>query len=332
MSFAESISLRETKRPVVSIVSPVYRAATLVDVLVKEISNALAITTLQYEIILIDDGSPDNSWQAIADCAARDRHVVGIKLTRNFGQQQAITAGIEYAQGDYIVVMDCDLQDDPEFIPSLVERAKEGFDVVYTRKNRREYGTIRNALTHVFYSIFHTIGDVPGVNAYINGYVLITRRVAQKYLELKDCHRDFLMLIQWLGFRSVSVDVIHRERYAGGSSYSFKKLLKHALSLITIHSKTLLMWAIAVGFLYVVGAIIYTTYLIIGYFSHGYRPGWASTMVAIIASTGFILLGIGVLGIYLGHIFDQTRARPLYIVQQTLNTEAQLRDLNSDPS
>lgn len=308
-----------TSPPLLSIVSPVYRAAEIVPVLVQRILvSALAITN-DFEIILVEDGSPDDSWLCICAACATEPRVKGIKLTRNFGQQNAITAGLAHAQGAYVVVMDCDLQDDPYYMSELVARSREGYDVVLTCRQKREYSRLRNGITHVYYKWIQLTGDLPQADARINGYSLISRRVVDAYLRMADYHRDFLMLVQWMGFKHVVITVEHSPRFAGKSSYTWAKLIQHALAMITAHSKALLKISIAIGFLYVVTAFFTSAYLIGNYLVHGYHADWASTMVLLLASTGLILLAIGIVGIYIGNIFDQVRGRPPYLIQEMVN-------------
>ena len=305
--------------PALSIVSPVYLAEAIVPSLVEKIKEAASCATERFEIILVEDGSPDNSWAAMERESAKDKRVIAIKLTRNFGQQCAITAGITFAKGECLIVLDCDLQDDPAFIPQLYAAFKAGHDVVFTRKNTREYGLVRNAITRGFYLLLRVSGDLPNVDPRINSYCLISRRVAEAYLALGDYHRDFLMLIQWMGFKQTVIPVKHASRHSGESSYTWGKLVRHAIATITAHSKAFLNFSIGLGFLYVAVAFVASTYLVVSYFLHGYRAGWASTMVMILASTGIMLLAIGTAGIYIGNIFDQVRRRPLFLVQEKRN-------------
>lgn len=302
-----------------SIVSPVYQAAAIVPLLVKRIVVAAAGATPAFEVILVDDGSSDASWDRISECCERDPRVQGVKLTRNFGQHNAITAGLAVARGQFVIVLDCDLQDDPRYIPALLHKAREGYDVVLTSKRTREYDRLRNWTALGFYRVLAALGELPKVDPHINGYSLISRRVVEAYLGLNDYHRDYLMLVEWMGFHQAVLLVDHSPRHAGKSSYTLAKLLRHAVAAITAHSKALLKASIALGFLYVLVALVAMAYLVVGYFIHGYRAGWASTMVLILGSTGLMLLAIGVLGIYIGHILDQVRARPLYLVQKHLN-------------
>lgn len=308
-----------TSPPLLSIISPVYGAAEILPVLVQRILLSALEVTSDFEIILVEDGSPDDSWRRILALCATEPRVKGIQLTRNFGQQNAITAGLAHAQGAYVVVMDCDLQDDPRYISTLIARAREGYDVVLTCRQKREYSRLRNGITHAYYKLMQLTGDLPRVDASINGYSMISRRVVDAYLSIADYRRDFLMLVQWMGFKHAEIAVEHSPRYAGESSYTWAKLIRHAVDTITAHSQALLKVSVAIGFAYVIAAMCATTYLVVSYFVHGYRAGWASTMVLLLASTGLILLSIGIVGIYIGSIFDQVRGRPSYLVQEMVN-------------
>lgn len=304
-----------------SVVAPVFLSAELVSQFVGKTSQAVQRVTTEYEIILVDDGSPDDAWHQILKSCAADRRVRGVRLTRNFGQQNAITAGLVHAQGRRVVVMDADLQDDPEDIPTLVARADEGFEVVLTRKKTRSYSALRNSVTLTYYRIFNLLADIPAGDGHIGGYSLISRRVVDAYLKLPDYQRDYLLLIRWMGFPASVVEVEHAHRPLGRSAYTPLRLARYALQALTSHSTMLLRLAVAIGFGYVAVALAGIVYLVVGYFTQDYRPGWASTVVLILGSTGTILMAIGVLGIYLGNVFDQVRGRPWFLVNETANVE-----------
>lgn len=316
-------------KPTLSVVTPVYCAEEIVGMLVERIIEKAQCVTDDFEVILVDDGSLDGSWERIIGACSCDARIKGVRLTRNFGQQNAITAGLAYARGNYVIVMDCDLQDDPQYIPELVNKAREGYDVVLTRRQTRAYGWSRNLVTGIFYRILKLTGDLPVVDSNLHGYSLVSRRVVEAFMRLEDYQRDYLMLVQWMGFRQSILPVEHATRFAGTSSYTWAKLIRHATAAISCHSKSLLKLAIAFGFAYMTAATAFAVYLVVSYFVHGYRAGWASTMVIILASTGVILLAIGVEGIYLGNIFDQVRRRPLFLVQQTLNQSPLSQDQES---
>lgn len=304
---------------VLSVVSPVYRAGPIVDELVARIAESAALVSGQFEVILVDDGSSDDSWERIAAAAARDPRVRGIRLARNFGQHVAITAGVANASGDYVIVMDCDLQDDPRFIPALVARAREGFEVVVTRRAARRHPWLRNATAELFFRTFNLLSDGQLANRSTGGYSLLTRRVAEAYLRVGDVHRHHLLILGWLGYRQGIVDVEHGRRRSGASTYTFGRLVRHALEGITSHSTRLLRITVGVGFVYVAAAAAGMGYLLVSYYLHGFRAGWASTIVLLLGSTGLILMAIGIVGIYIGNIFDQVRARPLYLIGDSRN-------------
>ena len=304
-----------------SIVSPVYLSAELVPLLVDRVMAAARGVSENFELILVDDGSPDEAWGRILAACATDCRIRGVRLTRNFGQQNAITAGLIHARGQRVIVMDADLQDDPSYIPALLARAEAGYEVVLTRKKTREYGALRNGITLFYYKIFNTLADVPAGDGHIGGFSLISRRVVDAYLKLPDYQRDYLLLVRWMGFRTSVLEVTHAVRPAGRSSYTPLRLARYALQSLTSHSTALLRLAVAIGFAYVVVAAMGIVYLVVGHFNQSYRPGWASTVVLILGSTGTILMAIGVLGVYLGNIFDQVRGRPWFLVGETANLE-----------
>jgi len=308
--------------PKLSIVSPVFRAAPIVEELVRQVVAGSTLVTADFEIVLVDDGSPDNSWAAIVAAAAKDQRVRGIRLSRNFGQHRDISAGLANSRGEHVVVMDCDLQDDPAYIPALVEKARQGFDVVLARRAKWKHSWIRNLTAGIFFRVFNTLTDRQAADSGIGGYSLINRKVVESYLRIGDVHRHYLLILGWMGFKTAAIPVEHRQRLAGRSSYSFGKLISHALEGITSQSTKLLRISVGLGFAYFIAAIVGVIYLLVSYYLHGFRAGWASTFVLLLGSTGLILMAVGILGIYIGNIFDQVRARPLYLIQESCNFDA----------
>ena len=305
--------------PMLSIVSPVYGSAGIVAPLVERIVAAVAPLTAEFEIVLVEDGSPDDSWAQIAAVASREPRVRGLRLARNFGQHAAITAGLAHTRGEYVVVMDCDLQDDPAYIQALLAKAREGFDIVLTRKANRRHARHRNLGARGFAAVFTLLSGHRQADPQVGGYSILSRQVVDAFLQIKDVHRHYLLILGWLGFRTTVVPVEHKPRHSGRSSYTFRRLLRHALEGITSQSTLLLKFAVGIGFIYFCSSVAGATYLCISYFLHGFRAGWASTVVLLLASTGLILMAIGILGIYIGNIFEQVRNRPLYLVQDRIN-------------
>lgn len=304
-----------------SIVSPIYRAEACIDELYQRLTAVLRHLPGAYEIILVEDGSPDQSWERIKHLAAQDSHVVALQLSRNFGQHNAIAAGLSASRGQYTVVMDCDLQDPPEVIPQLLEQAKAGVDIVYTRHTIRVDSTFKQRTSRVFFfivNILSPLSAVPGQGS----FSLISRQVVDEYLRVTDVHSHYLSVLHWLGFRSTCVDVAQAERFAGASSYSLSKLVSHALNGITSHSTRLLHISTGMGLLFALLAVLQILYLVYRKWIHSIGvEGWASLMVVTWLVGGAILFSLGVIGLYLGRMFEHTRHRPLFVVREQINGE-----------
>ena len=309
------------KNPYISIVSPVYRADKIVDELIKRIVEEVIKVTDDFEVILVEDGSPDNCWEKIKRNCAEDSRVKGIRLSRNFGQHFAITAGIEKAKGDCIVVIDCDLQDDPKYIPEMYNKIKEGYDIVYTFKEERKHSYFKNITATLFNLVFNYLLENKNIQSHknIGAFSMISRKVADAFNSYNDFHRHYLMVLRWLGFKSCYLLVEHKERFSGTSSYTFSKLLKHAIDGITSQSDKLLRIFVNIGLIVSSLSFLSIMFIVILYFVQGFMSGWASLIVVLLFSTGIILTGIGVLGIYLGKTFEQTKNRPKYLIDEIIN-------------
>lgn len=308
-------------KPYLSIVSPVYGAEKIANELVKRIIEEAANITNDFEVILVEDGSPDNCWQQIQNNCAADNRVKGIKLSRNFGQHYAITAGIEKAKGDYIVVIDCDLQDDPKYIPEMYKKINEGYDIIYTFKKERKHSFLKNIMANLFNIIFNYLTENKNMQLHKNvgAYSMISRKVANAFNTYNDYHRHYLLVLQWLGFKSFYLPIVHKERFSGKSSYTFSNLFKHAIDGITSQSDKLLRVFVNLGLVVSSLSFLSILIIIILYFLNGFMSGWASLIVVLLFSTGIILTGIGVLGVYLGKTFEQTKNRPKYIIDEIIN-------------
>lgn len=305
-----------------SIVSPVYRAEACIDELYHRLTTVLQNLPAPYEIILVDDGSPDQSWERIKHLATHDAHLVALQLSRNFGQHNAIAAGLSASRGQYTIVMDCDLQHPPELIPQLLAQAANGgVDIVYTRHRMRVDSTFKQRTSRVFFltmnllsPLFATFGQ--------GSFSLISRQVVDEYLRVADVHSHYLSVLHWLGFRSVCVEIKQKERFAGVSAYSLSKLVSHALDGIAAHSTRLLHISTAMGLLFAGFAILQIGYLVYRKWMHAIGvEGWASLMVVLWLVGGAILFSLGVIGLYLGRMFEHTRHRPLFIVREQINGE-----------
>lgn len=302
----------------ISVVSPVYKAEKIVDELVKRISEEVSQITVDYEIILVEDCGGDKSWERIVENCKNNIRVKGIKLSRNFGQHYAISAGLMEATGNIIVIMDCDLQDDPAHIRKLYEEFKKGYDVVFTKRIARKHSLFKSLTAKIYNSLFALFAD-KNYDLNAGSLTMISRRVRDEFAKLKDQDRLYIQLIKWIGFSSTYVSVEHRERYEGKSTYSISKLFFTAIQGWTSYSDKLLRLSVYGGMLISLITLLVGIYIVLSYFMKSFQPGWPSLIVAILFSTGLILMSIGIAGIYIGKIFDQTKARPLYIIENKIN-------------
>jgi len=309
------------KTPIISIISPVYKAEKIVSELVRQIERAVSKITLEYEIILVEDFSRDHSWDEILKICKQNSKIKGIKLSRNFGQHYAISAGVAKSNGDNVILMDCDLQDNPEDIIKLFEKRKEGFDIVFTKRKNRKHGLIKSLNSYLYNKLFSFFSEKKyDINA--GSLVLFTRRVAIEFNKLEDKDRLYLQILKWLGFKSVTIEIEHRNRYEGKSSYSFIALIKLGIQGLTSHSDKLLRLSIYIGLSLSFVSFILGIFIILRYFFYKLLPGWPSIIVTILFSTGLILLSNGIMGIYIGKIFEQSKKRPLYIIEEEININA----------
>ncbi len=307
--------------PVLSIVSPVYNSERIIDELIKRIREEAVKITPNYEIILVEDCGPDNSWKKIIENCEKHPEVIGIKLSRNFGQHFAITCGLDQAKGDYVIVMDCDLQDNPKYFTDLISKAENGYDIVFTLKKSRKHSFLKDLFAHFFNVIFNYLieYDFAKGNALVGSYSLLSRKAVNAYRQFGDYQRHYLMVLRWIGFRHTYLVIEHEKRYEGKSSYNFSKLIKHALNGITSNSDKLLRINIGIGLTLSLLSFLGIAVIIVMYFIKGLLSGWASLIVTILFSTGVLLTSIGILGLYLGKTFEQTKNRPKYIIDKIIN-------------
>ena len=307
--------------PEITVLSPVYMGEQSVPELVDRVRAAVERVTKDYEIVLVEDGSPDGSWRCIEAACRSDHRVKGIRLSRNFGQEYALTAGLAAARGRYVAVLDCDLQDDPIFIPDLYQAAQNGFDIIYTRKQWRQHPTLRNGLGQLFHIVFNALVTNAEFrsNKLVGNYTLLSRRAVDAFLAFKEYHRHYLCVVRRLGFPATYIDIEHRVRPYGTSSYSIARRLRVTIDIITSETDRLLYLSMGVGMGLVAIAFVAAIYVAIGYFVHGYSEGWASVVDLILVSAGAVLMLLGAIGVHVGKIFEQTKSRPLYVVRDTLN-------------
>ena len=309
------------QNPYISIVSPVYLAEEIVDELVRRLIEEISKITDNFEIILVEDGGPDQSWQKIEENCKIDERVKGIKLSRNFGQHYAISAGLRESSGDYVVVMDCDLQDNPKYIPELLRKSKEGYDIVYTMQRIRKHGKLKNAFAGLFHKLFNWLVGNKNLHSsrQVGAFSLLSQKVVDAFCSFNDYHRHYLSILRWLGFSKTHITIDHEKRYKGQTSYTFQKLTSLAIDGIISQTEKFLRLSIYSGFVFALLGFISIIYILARYFATGFQSGWASTTVLIIFSTGLILISLGIIGVYIGKIFEQTKGRPLYLIDKKIN-------------
>lgn len=307
--------------PYISVVIPVYKAENCLLELYKRLKNALEEITTDFEIIFVEDCGGDNSWEIIKELINQDNRIRGIRFSRNFGQHYGITAGLDHCAGDWVVVMDCDLQEPPEDIPRLYEKAQEGYDIVVGRRINRQESVAKKLFSNAFYKLFNYLADTK-IDSAIANLRIMSREVVDSFNKMNEQLRNFDGMIKWLGFKTAYLDFVHAERYAGDSSYSFSKLFRLAFNCIVSFSDKPLKLSIKLGFFMFVSSILYGSFLIYKRIAWGVAiEGWTSVMVSIYLIGGLVFLNLGILGFYIGRIFDESRRRPLYIIKETKNID-----------
>lgn len=305
----------------ISVVIPVYGCKAALPELHRRLVDTFEDMGKVFEIILVDDACPQNSWEEIEKTCARDARVHGLRLSRNFGQIAAITAGLDVSCGEWVVVMDCDLQDRPESIKDLYEKAQEGYDVVFAQRQNRKDSGITLFFSKAFYRVYDYFTDGNYDNT-ISNFSISRRIVIDNYCRMREHNRAYTIFIKWLGFKQTSIPLEADERFEGESSYNFKKKLDLAVSIITAQSDKPLRFAVKAGLLIALLAFVFLIYLLISHFVRSdLAVGWTSTVGAVFLMGGLLLAAVGVTGIYIGNIFTETKNRPLYVIAEHLNDE-----------
>lgn len=306
----------------ISVVVPVYGCRAALPELHRRLVATLEGMDKSFEIVLVNDACPQGSWGEIEKLCTIDERVVGVNLSRNFGQIRAITAGLDKSRGDWVVVMDCDLQDRPESISRLYEKAQEGFDVVFARRIARKDTGLTKLLSRSFYKVYEYFTDGAYDSSLCN-FSISRRIVIDNYCRMREHNRAYTMFIKWLGFRQTAIDLEGDKRFEGKSSYDFRKKMKMASELITAQSVKPLKFAISVGFLFAFVSFCVILFLIIRHLLDPVNAlvGWTSTVAFILLMGGLNLVAVGVVGLYVGNIFTESKNRPLYVVAEVLNRE-----------
>lgn len=306
---------------VISIVSPVYKAEKIIPTLVSRIEKSVSPITNDYEIILVEDGGPDNSWNVIDQIAKSNTKVKGIKLSRNFGQHYAITAGLDHAKGEWVIVMDCDLQDQPEEIPKLYNKALEGFHVVLARREERQDNMFKIFGSWVFHKTLSYLTGKDHDSAVAN-FGIYHKKVIKNVCSMRESIRYFPTMVHWVGFKQTKIDVKHASREDGKTSYNLKRLINLALDIILAYSDKPIRLTIKAGLIISVFSLLAAFTMIIRYFGGLIEvSGYASLIVSIWFFSGLIIMTLGTLGLYIGKTFEGVKNRPIYIIEKNANNE-----------
>ena len=304
-----------------SIVVPVFNEVDVLEEFYRRVKRIIA--EWDAEVLFVDDGSEDGSREILLDFAQRDPRVKVIGLSRNFGHERASTAGLRYASGDAVVLIDADLQDPPEVIPQMVEKWKAGYDVVYgVRQERLGETSFKRVTSHIFYRVLNLLADVP-IPEHVGDFRLMTRRAVDAMNRMGEYRRFVRGMVAWLGFRQVGVPYIREPRYKGRTKYSFGKLWHLSIEAVVAYSEKPLKVGTRIGLVVAVLGFVAAIRTVVIKLSHptAIIPGWTSVFVAILCLGGLNLLVMGIVGAYVGRILDEVRGRPLYLVEYTRNME-----------
>jgi polyisoprenyl-phosphate glycosyltransferase len=306
-----------------SVVVPVYGCADCLGALHDRLTHSVSQVAENYELVFVDDRSEDDGWSVLQRLARSDPHVRAFRLSRNFGQDAAITAGLTAARGGRAVVMDCDLQEAPEEIPRLWAAAGEGYDVVRTTRRGWRHSWFRRSSSR----LYRRLTLETDVRPDYSNLSLLSRPVIDAFLRLRDRDREYMIALDWLGFDSITVEIEHHPRHAGKSGYTLQRLIRVALDGMFFRSTLLLRIVVLVGFIVALIGIVLAGFEVADYFieSNQTVPGYTSLAVLLLVLAGFIIVSVGVVGLYVGRIFEQVKDRPLFVIDsQADGPEAEL--------
>jgi dolichol-phosphate mannosyltransferase len=308
--------------PELSVVVPVYGCAKTLPELHERLTRTLAPLVETYEIVLVDDRSPDGAWSTLAQLARSDPHTRAVRLSRNFGQHPAITAGLSLARGDRVVVMDCDLQDPPEEIPRLLEKAREGYEIVLAKRAGRQHPLLRRLAARVYFRLLSATSEAR-IDPAHGTFSIISRKVVDAYVRFQDKDRHYLFILYWLGFDAASIEYEHAARAEGRSGYGLRTLLTHAIGGLFFQTTVLLRWILYLGFVISALGLALAFYFLVAKATGSGYPGWTSLAVFTLTIGGFVIVSTGVTGLYVGKVFEQVKGRPLFVVDEIVESPPQ---------
>jgi polyisoprenyl-phosphate glycosyltransferase len=307
------------KQKFISVVVPVYQGQSCLEQLTNRIFDALQDQREFLEIIFVEDGSQDSSWDCIQNLCLKSTLVKGILLSRNFGQHYAITAGLDHAKGDWVVVMDCDLQDKPEEIPRLLAKAEEGYDVVLAKRMNRRDGFFKVLSSQLFFKILSYLSG-KSFDPSIGNFGIYHRKVILAFNQMKEPVRVFSVMISWMGFRTATLEVQHASRAHGSSSYSFRKRMNLALDIILAYSDKPIRLMVKFGLGIAFMSFLFACITLLRYLGGDITvSGYTSLILSISFFSGILMMMVGIVGLYVGKIFEGVKGRPLYLIDQIIN-------------
>lgn len=302
-----------------SVVVPVFNEEEVLQETYRRLTQVMEGLASPYEIVFVDDGSTDRSPEILDRLALEDPRVRVIHFSRNFGHQAAITAGMDYARGEAVIVIDADLQDPPEVIPEMVAKWQEGYEVVYGKRAKREGETYFKRVTAaLFYRFLRAMTEID-IPLDTGDFRLMDRKVVEVMKLLREKHRFIRGLVAWVGFRQVALEYVRHRRFAGTTKYPLRKMLKLAWDGITAFSHKPLKLAAYLGFALSFLSFVYLVVIVVlKLLGKSTVPGWASLAVINLFFSGIILIILGIMGEYLGRIYDEAKNRPLYVVDRVV--------------
>ncbi|PFR25880.1 glycosyltransferase [Bacillus cereus] len=306
----------------ISIVVPMYFEEEVAQECYNRLKSVMIQNNINYEFVFVNDGSTDRTMEILKEIAAHDYRAKVVNFARNFGHQTAVTAGIDCASGDAIVIIDADLQDPPEVIPELIAKWEEGYEVVYAKRKQRKGETWFKLLTaKYFYRFLNYMSDID-IPKDTGDFRIIDRKVADVFKQMTERNRFIRGMMSWVGFNQTYVEYERDERFAGETKYPLKKMIKFASDGIIAFSTKPLRIVMTLGLMSVFISILVLLYtVIIKVIGEDIQTGWASIMVAITFFSGIQLLGLGIVGQYIARIYDESKNRPIYIVKETINVD-----------
>lgn len=307
----------------ISVVIPVYFEEAVVEECYRRLTEVLGRMSLAYELVFINDGSRDRTLEILDSISQRDKRVKVISFSRNFGHQVAVTAGVDRAKGDAVIIIDADLQDPPEIIPEMVNLWQKGYEVVYGKRKKRKGETFfKRATAKLFYKFLTRMSDVK-IPRDTGDFRLIDRKVVEALKKMPERNRFLRGMISWVGYRQTALEYERDARYAGSTKYPLKKMMKFAIDGILSFSSKPLRLAQYLGFFAVIVALSIFMYAFVYKIAGGKNLvyGWASIMTTVSFLGGVQLICVGILGEYIGRIYDEIKGRPLYIVEREINCD-----------